>query len=223
MKVLCACVCLCACCRYHCNCCYHPASTVHLYLYLYHYLYLYLYLYLYRPPLPLPLTSTSISTSTSTSTSTSASTSTSTSISTSTSASVSTSPFFVSMVSCVAASLVGAEAELRPLWAQLYVLGGFDGYKWLNDLNVLDIGKLEETAITSQVRTAVQLLTWDTIMTGDRGGAGCLVAAEGFAGVGQQSVIVPRHRVHCRGQTGVRTQVDAVWAESALPRHVPLW
>ncbi len=34
---------------------------------------------------------------------------------------------------------------------QLFVLGGFDGYKWLSDLNVLDVGKLEETAITTQV------------------------------------------------------------------------
>jgi N-acetylneuraminic acid mutarotase len=34
---------------------------------------------------------------------------------------------------------------------KLFVLGGFDGYKWLNDLNVLDVGKLEETAITTQV------------------------------------------------------------------------
>jgi len=28
-------------------------------------------------------------------------------------------------------------------------LQGFDGYKWLSDLHVLDVGKLEEGAITS--------------------------------------------------------------------------
>ncbi len=33
---------------------------------------------------------------------------------------------------------------------KLFVLGGFDGFKWLNDLHILDVGKLEETAITSQ-------------------------------------------------------------------------
>ena len=38
------------------------------------------------------------------------------------------------------------------------MLGGFDGYKWLNDLNVLDVGKLEETAITTQVRVATASL-----------------------------------------------------------------
>jgi hypothetical protein len=31
------------------------------------------------------------------------------------------------------------------------VLGGFDGFKWLNDLHILDVAKLEETEITSQV------------------------------------------------------------------------
>ncbi len=41
---------------------------------------------------------------------------------------------------------------------QLFVLGGFDGYKWLSDLNVLDVGKLEETAITTQ---AVSSLLYD--------------------------------------------------------------
>ena len=34
---------------------------------------------------------------------------------------------------------------------QLFVLGGFDGFKWLNDLHVLDVAKLEETEITTQV------------------------------------------------------------------------
>lgn len=38
---------------------------------------------------------------------------------------------------------------------KLFVLGGFDGYKWLNDLNVLDVGKLEETAITTQAVTSL--------------------------------------------------------------------
>jgi hypothetical protein len=32
---------------------------------------------------------------------------------------------------------------------RLFVLGGFDGFKWLNDLHVLDVGKLEESAITT--------------------------------------------------------------------------
>ena len=33
--------------------------------------------------------------------------------------------------------------------SQLYIVGGFDGFKWLNDLHVLDVSKLEETAITT--------------------------------------------------------------------------
>jgi N-acetylneuraminic acid mutarotase len=33
--------------------------------------------------------------------------------------------------------------------SQLFIVGGFDGFKWLNDLHVLDVSKLEETAITT--------------------------------------------------------------------------
>lgn len=32
---------------------------------------------------------------------------------------------------------------------KLFVLGGFDGFRWLTDLHVLDVGKLEESAITN--------------------------------------------------------------------------
>lgn len=32
---------------------------------------------------------------------------------------------------------------------KLVVFGGFDGFRWLNDLYMLDVGKLEETAITN--------------------------------------------------------------------------
>lgn len=32
---------------------------------------------------------------------------------------------------------------------KLFVLAGFDGFKWLSDLHVLDVGKLEESAITT--------------------------------------------------------------------------
>lgn len=32
---------------------------------------------------------------------------------------------------------------------KLFVLGGFDGFKWLSDLHVLDVGKLEASAITT--------------------------------------------------------------------------
>lgn len=38
---------------------------------------------------------------------------------------------------------------------KLFVLGGFDGFKWLNDLHVLDVGKLEESAITNQAVTSL--------------------------------------------------------------------
>jgi hypothetical protein len=37
----------------------------------------------------------------------------------------------------------GSASLMRP------PLQGFDGYKWLSDLHVLDVGKLEEGAITS--------------------------------------------------------------------------
>eukprot|EP00744_Colponema_vietnamica_P003773 GILI01005726.1.p1 GENE.GILI01005726.1~~GILI01005726.1.p1 ORF type:complete len:497 (+),score=112.38 GILI01005726.1:197-1687(+) len=40
------------------------------------------------------------------------------------------------------ASLVGSR--------QLFIFGGFDGNKWLNDLHVLDVGQLEANAITDQ-------------------------------------------------------------------------
>lgn len=33
---------------------------------------------------------------------------------------------------------------------RLYILGGFDGYKWLNDIHVLDVGLLEESALTTK-------------------------------------------------------------------------
>lgn len=32
---------------------------------------------------------------------------------------------------------------------RLFVFGGFDGYKWLDDMYVLDVGKLEESALTT--------------------------------------------------------------------------
>ena len=38
---------------------------------------------------------------------------------------------------------------------KLFILGGFDGFKWLNDLHVLDVGKLEESAITTQAVTSL--------------------------------------------------------------------
>jgi leucine-zipper-like transcriptional regulator 1 len=38
---------------------------------------------------------------------------------------------------------------------KLFVLGGFDGFKWLHDLHVLDVGKLEESAITSASVTSL--------------------------------------------------------------------
>lgn len=38
---------------------------------------------------------------------------------------------------------------------KLFVMGGFDGFKWLNDLHVLDVGKLEESAITSASVTSL--------------------------------------------------------------------
>jgi len=38
---------------------------------------------------------------------------------------------------------------------KLIVLGGFDGFKWLNDLHVLDVGKLEENAITNKAVTSL--------------------------------------------------------------------
>merc|ERR1712070_785580 len=37
------------------------------------------------------------------------------------------------------ASLVGSK--------RIYIFGGFDGNKWLNDLHVLDVGRLEESAL----------------------------------------------------------------------------
>eukprot|EP00505_MAST-04D_sp_SCG-Rhode-Island_P001940 Stramenopile-MAST_4_protein_1940 len=40
------------------------------------------------------------------------------------------------------ACLVGAK--------RLYVLGGFDGHKWLSDLHVLDVGMLEESTLTTK-------------------------------------------------------------------------
>eukprot|EP00743_Colponemidia_sp_Colp-15_P006964 GILK01007515.1.p1 GENE.GILK01007515.1~~GILK01007515.1.p1 ORF type:complete len:519 (+),score=68.21 GILK01007515.1:65-1558(+) len=38
---------------------------------------------------------------------------------------------------------------------QLFVFGGFDGNKWLNDLHILDAGKLEANAITDQAVTSL--------------------------------------------------------------------
>lgn len=38
---------------------------------------------------------------------------------------------------------------------KLFVLGGFDGFKWLNDLHILDVGKLEENAITNKAVTSL--------------------------------------------------------------------
>jgi hypothetical protein len=32
----------------------------------------------------------------------------------------------------------------------LFIFGGFDGCKWLNDICILDIGKLEENEINSE-------------------------------------------------------------------------
>merc|ERR1719159_1840769 len=37
------------------------------------------------------------------------------------------------------ASLIGSK--------RIYIFGGFDGNKWLNDLHVLDVGRLEESAL----------------------------------------------------------------------------
>ena len=33
---------------------------------------------------------------------------------------------------------------------QLFIFGGFDGCKWLNDICVLDIGKMEVNEITTE-------------------------------------------------------------------------
>ena len=33
---------------------------------------------------------------------------------------------------------------------KLYILGGFDGFKWLNDLHVLDVGQLEKSTLKKQ-------------------------------------------------------------------------
>ena len=33
---------------------------------------------------------------------------------------------------------------------KLYILGGFDGYKWLNDLHILDVGQLEKSTLKKQ-------------------------------------------------------------------------
>ena len=34
---------------------------------------------------------------------------------------------------------------------QLFIFGGFDGCKWLNDICILDIGKLEENEINISI------------------------------------------------------------------------
>ena len=36
---------------------------------------------------------------------------------------------------------------------QLFIFGGFDGCKWLNDICILDIGKLEENEINNEAVT----------------------------------------------------------------------
>lgn len=36
---------------------------------------------------------------------------------------------------------------------KLFIFGGFDGFRWLNDLYMLDVGKLEECAITTRATT----------------------------------------------------------------------
>ena len=36
---------------------------------------------------------------------------------------------------------------------QLFIFGGFDGCKWLNDICILDIGKLEANEISSEAVT----------------------------------------------------------------------
>lgn len=47
------------------------------------------------------------------------------------------------------ASLIGSK--------RIYVFGGFDGNKWLNDLHVLDVGRLEESALNDvAVHTLIQ-------------------------------------------------------------------
>lgn len=52
----------------------------------------------------------------------------------------------------------GLRVPHRPV-PQMFVLGGFDGFKWLNDLHVLDVAKLEETEITSLVRFSKDFLS----------------------------------------------------------------
>ena len=38
---------------------------------------------------------------------------------------------------------------------QLFIFGGFDGCKWLNDICVLDIGKMEVNEITGEATTTL--------------------------------------------------------------------
>jgi len=37
----------------------------------------------------------------------------------------------------------------------LFIFGGFDGCKWLNDICILDIGKLEENEINNEAVTSL--------------------------------------------------------------------
>lgn len=39
--------------------------------------------------------------------------------------------------------------------AKLYVFGGFDGVRWLNDLHVLDVTRLEETELSEGAVSSV--------------------------------------------------------------------
>ena len=49
------------------------------------------------------------------------------------------------------ASLIGSK--------RIYIFGGFDGNKWLQDLHVLDVGRMEENDLeTSSVHTLIQNL-----------------------------------------------------------------
>lgn len=42
---------------------------------------------------------------------------------------------------------------------RLFIFGGFDGTKWLNDLHILDVGRLTEDELTdSAVRTLINNL-----------------------------------------------------------------
>ncbi len=38
---------------------------------------------------------------------------------------------------------------------QLYIIGGFDGFKWLSDMHILDVGRLDEDAITMTAQTSL--------------------------------------------------------------------